>query len=129
MNQIYLLNKTIDDFSRRDELRALTLFNNGKGCYFDLDNPDVKELHCELFADRKPMLPVTALPRDQWPVWTSLIEAMKAEPDIGIGDTIERCAGASGRKFRAMFKFITGNDCGCGARRDRFNGLYPYTSA
>lgn len=133
MQKIYLLNSKIDTFDQRDELLALSLFENDNGHYFDLSDLKVKELHRKLFpsaatqtSEAKCLEVKPAVPREKWPTWTKAIEALRSDGDIGIGDTIERLAGAAGRTFKMTFKTITGRPCGCAGRRDAFNSMYPY---
>ena len=50
-----------------------------------------------------------------------------AEPgDTGIGDIIDRqLARLGGNEFKKWFQLITGRDCGCDARKQKLNALYP----
>lgn len=47
--------------------------------------------------------------------------------DKGLGDTIERVTKATGvKKVVETISKTMGKDCGCGARRDRLNRMFPY---
>lgn len=70
--------------------------------------------------------PLKSVPHDEWPVWAKAVGLQCNESDAGVGDTIERLAGAAGRTFKAMFKKLTGRPCGCAGRKLKFNRLYPY---
>jgi hypothetical protein len=79
-------------------------------------------------AAEKPSHPPQPIPRDKWPAWAKLV-ATRAEPaDVGVGATIERLAGSAGVAFKVMYKTLTGEDCGCAGRRERWNATYPYLS-
>lgn len=43
----------------------------------------------------------------------------------GLGDTIEQITEATG--IKAVVKAIAGDDCGCDARRDKLNKIFPYS--
>jgi|TARA_R100000479_G_scaffold148924_1_gene84464 hypothetical protein len=46
---------------------------------------------------------------------------------IGLGDTVEKVAKAIGAdKVAKVYEKVTGNDCGCGKRRDTLNRVFPY---
>lgn len=42
----------------------------------------------------------------------------------GLGDTIEQITEATG--IKKLVKFIAGEDCGCDARKEKLNALFPY---
>jgi len=42
----------------------------------------------------------------------------------GVGDTIEQITDATG--IKKLVKFIAGDDCGCDARKEKLNALFPY---
>ena len=42
----------------------------------------------------------------------------------GLGDTIEKITQATG--IDKVVKFIAGDDCGCEARKEKLNALFPY---
>lgn len=42
----------------------------------------------------------------------------------GLGDTIEQFTEATG--IKKLVKFIAGDDCGCDARKEKLNALFPY---
>lgn len=42
----------------------------------------------------------------------------------GVGDTIEQITEATG--IKKLVKFIAGDDCGCDARKEKLNALFPY---
>jgi tyrosine-protein phosphatase YwqE len=42
----------------------------------------------------------------------------------GLGDTIEQITEATG--IKKLVKFIAGDDCGCEARKEKLNALFPY---
>jgi len=47
--------------------------------------------------------------------------------DKGLGDTIERVTKATGvKKVVETISKTMGKDCGCGARRDSLNRMFPY---
>ena len=43
----------------------------------------------------------------------------------GLGDTIEQITEATG--IKALVKFVAGDDCGCEARKEKLNQLFPYS--
>jgi hypothetical protein len=86
------------------------------------------ESECYKSIPGMPVYPPSAppvLPPDQWPAWAKLVAARRQPRDKGVGDTIHREAGLAGQTFKAAFAKL-GVDCGCNARRDKFNVLYPY---
>lgn len=60
-----------------------------------------------------------------WPLTIRLIARWRADGDAGVGDTAKRGTGKAGDLFEKLVKRI-GLDCGCPARRARWNALYPY---
>ena len=53
MNKTFVFKSKIDGYARKDELVALALFEVNAGYWFDLDDPAVKQMHRELFGERK----------------------------------------------------------------------------
>jgi hypothetical protein len=52
----------------------------------------------------------------------------KKAPAKGLGDSIEKITKATGiKKVVELFSAATGIDCGCDARQDKLNKLFPYT--
>jgi hypothetical protein len=46
----------------------------------------------------------------------------------GFGDTVEKIAKAVGAdKIAKAYEKATGNDCGCGKRKDTLNRVFPYS--
>ena len=66
------------------------------------------------------------IPFDRWPMhYQKLLELAHPE-DTGIGDIVDRqLARLGGHEFKKWFKLITGRDCGCDARKQKLNALYP----
>lgn len=51
----------------------------------------------------------------------------KQNKSKGLGDTIEKITTATGiKKVVESVAKATGKDCGCGARRDALNRVFPY---
>jgi hypothetical protein len=73
------------------------------------------------------MTPISkAILHEQWPLAFQLLAKAAKPQDKGLGDIIERVVGPiGGLKFKLWFKRITGRDCGCGARMEKLNALYP----
>ena len=44
----------------------------------------------------------------------------------GLGDTVEKITKATG--IKKLVKWVAGEDCGCDARQERWNKLFPFTS-
>jgi hypothetical protein len=64
--------------------------------------------------------------RDEWPLWAKTIARLAASEDRGVGDTIARTIGpVGGDAFKKWFQTLTGHPCGCNARQERLNALYP----
>jgi hypothetical protein len=62
-----------------------------------------------------------------WPVWAQTIAALRKAGEAGLGDTAERVFGVfGGETFKTAFKKLLGRGCGCSARKDAWNILYPY---
>lgn len=82
------------------------------------------------FADVAPYEPgkaLEAIPLAKWTSWARLIATMRVAADIGVGDTFERLASwMGGRKYKAILA-KAGIPCGCGARKRKWNTLYPYS--
>jgi len=64
------------------------------------------------------------VPRENWPAAVNALAMLAKPQDRGIGDVIARNLGFVGEAFKAAAKRL-GVDCGCDARRDRFNVMYP----
>ena len=61
------------------------------------------------------------------PAWAKTLKALRKDGEIGIGDTAERIFGSlGGTAFKIAFKAMFKRDCGCNARKDLWNTLYPY---
>lgn len=45
----------------------------------------------------------------------------------GLGDTVAQITKATG--IDKLVKFVAGEDCGCDARKEKLNKLFPYTKA
>ncbi len=48
----------------------------------------------------------------------------KKAPSKGLGDTIEKVTEATG--IKKAVKWLAGEDCGCDARKEKLNKLFPY---
>jgi NAD(P)H-nitrite reductase large subunit len=55
------------------------------------------------------------------------MKSKKAKPSTGLGDSIEKITKATG--IDKVAKFILGEDCGCEARKEKLNKLFPYKNA
>lgn len=71
-------------------------------------------------------MPIRPIPRDQWPTWATWIASQAISADRGVGDTVHRRLGEAGELFKAAMSAL-GIECGCDARREEWNLLYPYT--
>jgi hypothetical protein len=49
----------------------------------------------------------------------------KGTTSRGLGDTVEKFTQATGIK-KMVEKISNGKDCGCGARKDALNRMFPY---
>jgi hypothetical protein len=68
-----------------------------------------------------------AMPRSQWPLGIALVAMLARPEDRGIGDTVARVVGpVGGDLFKAWYRRVTGQDCGCGTRQESLNATYPY---
>lgn len=72
--------------------------------------------------------PAMAVPPEQWPAWANQIAGSRQPGDLGVGDTFARQLGKAGETFKAGFKRLFGRDCGCDARQEAWNRLYPYAA-
>lgn len=71
--------------------------------------------------------PPDPVPREKWPLACRGVAKRAIAADKGVGDTLERLAGkVGGRKFKRIFKRITGLGCGCDDRQAWLNARYPY---
>lgn len=50
---------------------------------------------------------------------------MRKSKAKGLGDTIEQITEATG--IKALVKFVAGEDCGCDARKEKLNQIFPYS--
>ena len=65
-------------------------------------------------------------PKQSWPLWARSLATMKSETDKGVGDTAEWVFGRfGGSQFKKAVKKL-GINCGCGERKEDWNGRYPY---
>jgi hypothetical protein len=64
------------------------------------------------------------VPREEWKAGALALADMAEPGDRGIGDVIERNLAVGGIVFKALVKSL-GFECGCSARRDELNQLYP----
>lgn len=125
------------DESIRAEVVASALSTSGDGFVFNVRDPTFakhRKVILPGYDDPKSKSVLTdipkhakAIPPDKWPAWAKAVGSQRDQIDAGVGDTIERLAGAAGRTFKAMFKKLTGQPCGCADRRKLFNRLYPYS--
>lgn len=54
---------------------------------------------------------------------------MEDDKPKGLGDTIEKITKATGiKKVVEAVNQITNKDCGCGARKETLNRLFPYNN-
>jgi len=61
-----------------------------------------------------------------WPIAMIPIKLMAKPGDRGAGDIIARIIGPlGGEAFKAWYKKIFGRECGCNARQDAWNAIYP----
>lgn len=91
---------------------------------FDLGDCSVERIEP---AEVRPLMP---MPPEAWPWWVKKLAERKQIGEKGIGDTVQRLLGnVGGEQFKIGFKLLTGLDCGCAARQDNLNELYPYSSA
>lgn len=68
----------------------------------------------------------SAVPPERWPKWAAVVARMRSATDAGVGDTVQRIAAkVGGERYKAWRKRI-GMPCGCSARQEKFNALYPY---
>lgn len=74
-----------------------------------------------------PEPPPSPIPYPDWPAWAKLVGTIRSNGDIGIGDTFKRWTGPLGAAYQAAWK-LAGMPCGCGARREEWNAMYPYSS-
>ena len=67
----------------------------------------------------------------RWPWFALLLEKRRKEGEKGCGDTLERLihSGAKGRYLKILESWFKefAIECGCGDRKARMNGHYPYT--
>lgn len=94
--------------------------NQRDGCPLKLFGPNADAPHAS--APPKPIQPVA---RQDWPAWANFIASHADPTDAGVGDTIHRRLGKAGEWTKAALK-AAGVPCGCDARRERWNHLYPY---
>ena len=97
------------------------------------DGADIRE-HAEsekcprgYFANPPPRpapVPLKPVPREEWKAGALALADMAESGDRGIGDVIERNLAVGGIVFKALVTSL-GFECGCSARRDELNQLYP----
>ena len=69
------------------------------------------------------LLPIT---RINWPIFLMPMKLLAIESDKGLGDIIARTIGPlGGEEFKAWYKKIFGKECGCTARQESWNAMYP----
>jgi hypothetical protein len=62
-----------------------------------------------------------------WPPWALVIKVLRAEPDMGVGDTVARIIGPiGGDAFKTWYKATFGVACNCATRQAEWNALYRY---
>lgn len=75
-------------------------------------------------AKPKPPEPV---PYAEWPWWAKLVAKRRKDGEAGVGSTFERlAAGVGGKRFEAWAK-RRGINCGCAARRSRWDQTMRYS--
>lgn len=71
--------------------------------------------------------PSPTKPISEWPAIARAIYRRRKAGETGVGDTVARWIGkAGGEKFKAVYKRITGHDCGCANRQAALNQMFPY---
>ncbi len=63
---------------------------------------------------------------DKWPPWALAVAKLKTDADIGVGDTVSRYAALVGGEALKLAASAMGMPCGCTARQQQWNALYPY---
>lgn len=64
----------------------------------------------------------------EWPRIAKWISKAGKRSDIGLGDTVERIAGAvGGELYKKYYKKLMKEDCGCEGRKAILNTRFPYT--
>lgn len=80
-------------------------------------------------ATPRPQAPAApqALPRAEWPRLARWLAKLARPGELGLGDVVARYAGAvGGERFKKIYKKLTGAGCGCEARQDALNAMYPF---
>jgi hypothetical protein len=77
-------------------------------------------------AQPPPAEPPKPVPYDEWPKWAKAVEKFRSGDDVGVGSTIRRQLGILGEGFKASLRLM-GVECGCDARHDEWNIVYPYS--
>jgi hypothetical protein len=72
---------------------------------------------------------ISPVARGSWPPWASAVALLRADPDVGVGDTIERWATRFGGKQFQMMAAAVGLPCRCAERQAEYNAKYPYCEA
>ena len=65
--------------------------------------------------------------RDKWPLLIRAIATQAIDTDQGVGDTFKRVAGYFGGERYKKWMAKHDRSCGCQARQDAWNKLYPYS--
>jgi hypothetical protein len=74
-------------------------------------------------------IPVKPIPRSEWPRPVRALAVLAKPGESGVGDTAQRLIGhMGGEAMKRLYVELVGRDCGCNARRERLNLLYPYSA-
>ncbi len=65
------------------------------------------------------------IPYEKWPKRFQMLASFRADGDVGVGDTVERCLGTIGKTFKATMRLM-GFNCGCDERKEEWNRVYQY---
>jgi hypothetical protein len=67
---------------------------------------------------------------EEWPLLARMVAKLRKPEDAGLGDTVANNLGRFGADaWKVMYKRLTGADCGCAARQQILNGMFPYGGA
>ena len=61
------------------------------------------------------------------PAWAKALSLLKADGEVGLGDTIERIVGPIGGEAFKKWAKSKGFSCGCSQRKRHLNKRFPYT--
>ncbi len=78
----------------------------------------------EEFLGRKIEPPKTQ-PMSEWPLPIRLLARARKAEERGVGDTLQRCLGDTGERFKAAMKRL-GFECRCEQRQAYLNVRFPY---